>query len=144
VFAFATLGLVALASTLGNEKVGLGPAWTRWVGSSAVLYSLAYPHFLELPSFVLYLLTSPLGLIPCPSLSAVIGFTLLADGFRSRLWTFALGGFGLFYGLFGVMRLGVWLDVGLVFFSLSLIALGIRGRASGWARLSSPLLENPS
>ena len=63
---------------------------------------------------------SPLGLIPCPTLSLIIGFALFFRGFGSKplvvLYTVA----GLFYGFFGVLRLGVMVDAVLVAGSLIL------------------------
>ena len=64
-----------------------------------------------------------MGLIPCPTLSLVIGFTLLAGGFGSKAWSLVLVAAGTFYGLFGVARLGVVLDVVLAGGALCLLAL---------------------
>jgi len=49
-------------------------------------------------------------LIPCPTLSFTIGFAMLANGFSSRVWSIVLVIIGVFYGLFGALRLGVHLD----------------------------------
>ncbi len=86
-----------------------------------IAFALLYPHFLESGSYIKYLYASPVGLIPCPTLSLLIGFALVYNGFGSNALTISLVVFGLFYGLFGVFRLGVTLDVGLIIGALSLL-----------------------
>lgn len=55
-----------------------------------------------------------MGLIPCPTLAMVIGLAMIGGGLGSRAWSYTLAGFGLFYGVFGVARLGVVLDLPLI------------------------------
>jgi hypothetical protein len=74
----------------------------------------------------IYLYAAPTGVVPCPSLSLVVGFALLSGGLGSRAWSLALAIAGLFYGLFGVARLGVRLDIVLVGGSAALLALALR------------------
>jgi hypothetical protein len=62
-------------------------------------------------------------LIPCPTLSIVIGFTLLANGMSSRYWSLSLAVLGLFYGLFGILRLQVQIDAGLLIGATTLTIL---------------------
>lgn len=57
-----------------------------------------------------WLYAAPTGIIPCPTLSIVIGFTLILGGLRSRSWCLVLTTVGLFYGFFGAVRLGVKID----------------------------------
>jgi hypothetical protein len=61
-----------------------------------------------------YLYGAPLGVVPCPTLMAVLGLTLLGGGFRSRAWSLTLVGLGLLYGVVGVAWFGVILDAILV------------------------------
>ena len=70
-----------------------------------------------------YLYAAPLGLVPRPSLSIAIGFAILASGYGSRRWSIALGLLGSFYAVFGTIRLGAWLDVGLLAASAALLAI---------------------
>jgi len=91
------------------------PITVRWdvlsvAGFILVLFGLFYPHFLEDATFVNYLYAAPVGLIPCPTLALVIGFTLMFHGFGSKKWMWYLACIGLFYGIFGVFRLKVYLD----------------------------------
>jgi hypothetical protein len=44
----------------------------------------------------------------------VTGVTVLLRSGLTRNWSIVLGVVGLFYGAVGVLRLGVWLDVGLL------------------------------
>lgn len=73
-------------------------------------FGWVYPHFLDNAALVEYLYAAPTGLIPCPTLSIVIGFTLILGGLRSRAWCLVLTIVGLFYGVFGAARLGVKID----------------------------------
>jgi hypothetical protein len=120
---FATLALVlaVLSMTVTEGPVSRGPAWSTAAGSLMIAFSWIYPHFLAAHSPVTYLYGAPLGLIPCPTLSAAIGLALLADGLGGRAWPRVLAGGGLFYGLFGTLRLGVMLDWALVAGALALV-----------------------
>ena len=110
-----------------------------------------YPHFFGI-SYPLpwvfgplaYLYAAPTGLIPCPTLSLVIGFALLGGGLGSRAWSISLAAVGLFYGLFGVMRLRVYWDIPLIFGAAALLAVAAASRRlpgqalAGERRLPSP------
>jgi len=91
------------------------------LGIAMVVFGLVYPHFVSGDSFLKYLYASPVGLIPCPTLSILIGFLLLYNGFGSQSMVMTLVVFGLFYGIFGVFRLGVRLDFFLILGSLALL-----------------------
>ena len=86
-----------------------------------IAFGLIYPHFLNTDSFIKYLYASPLGLVPCPTLSLLIGFVLLYNGFGSNSISIAFIVIGLFYGIFGVFKLGVYLDLGLLFGTITLL-----------------------
>lgn len=92
-----------------------------FIGFIMVIFGLIYPHFLNTESFIEYFYASPAGLIPCPTLSIVIGFALIFNGFGSQSVTITLIAFGLFYGIFGVLKLAVYLDIFLLFGTLSLL-----------------------
>ena len=91
------------------------------IGILMIVFGLVYPHFINEGSFVRFLYASPVGLIPCPTLSLLIGFLLLYNGFGSQSVTLTFVIFGLFYGIFGALKLGVYLDIFLVFGSVSLL-----------------------
>ena len=83
-------------------------------GSARILFGLFYPHFVRTDSWLPYLVYAPIGLIPCPTLSLITGFFILQRGFGSKLMTVVVMAAGLFYAVFGIFRLGVTLDVGLL------------------------------
>ena len=91
-------------------------------------------HFLEDGSVVRYLCAAPTGLIPCPTLSVVVGFALFADGLGSRAWPAVLAALGLLYGLFGALWLGVYLDAGLIIGAIALAMLALRHSEQGSIR----------
>lgn len=91
------------------------------IGIIMIVFGLVYPHFLKPDTIVEYLYASPAGLIPCPTLSVIIGLVLLLNGFGSQSITLSFIVIGLFYGLFGALRLAVYLDFVLLFGALSLL-----------------------
>ena len=60
------------------------------------------------------------------ALAMVLGASLCARGFGSRAWCLVTGAAGLFFALFGMLRLGVWLDAGLLVASVATLALAGR------------------
>jgi hypothetical protein len=86
-----------------------------------ITFGLVYPHFINPDSIIKYLYISPAGLIPCPTLSVVIGFLLLYNGIGSQPITITFIVLGLFYGIFGVLKLAVYLDLFLLFGTIILI-----------------------
>jgi hypothetical protein len=111
VFSGVAIGAFALVNRGLAGRVG-APAWQRWAGCALVGYGWIYPHFLAEPATT-YLFAAPVGLLPCPTLSIAIGCALAA-GLAAGAWGLVLALAGMFYGAFGVMRLGVELDVGLL------------------------------
>jgi len=114
VFLLAAVILAILGSRQPKTPVEKPPAWAILIGALMIAFGWIYPHFLTGASWVEYLFRAPTGLIPCPTLSLVIGFALLAKGFSARAWSNVLGALGIFYSLFGAFRLGVMLDMGLL------------------------------
>src|SRR5579859_337301 len=129
---FSVLAWVTLAIgwRFGSNSVQLGPRWQAIGGTMMIAFGWFYPHFVDSDSFVSYFYQAPTGLLPCPTLALVIGFSLLFAGFGSPAWSTTLAIAGLFYGLFGALRLGVRIDVVLVVGALApaLVAFEGRGR----------------
>lgn len=90
-----------------------------------------YPHFLDNATPMEYLYAAPTGLIPCPTLSIVIGFTLILGGLRLRPWCLVLTIMGLFYGVFGAGRLGVKIDGVLLLGALATAYVAFSPRLAG-------------
>jgi hypothetical protein len=112
---------------LGIAAVLAGAAWRfpdtpvnavspAWVARGAVLvaFGAVYPHFLRTDSWPAYLYAAPLALLPCPTLSVVIGVTVMVSRLRAGIWGVTLLIAGLVYGIIGVFVLGVGLDYGLL------------------------------
>ena len=102
--------------------------WSTALGGLLVAFAWSYPHFLVGRPTLAYLVGAPLGLIPCPTLSLVIGVSLIGYGPNTKGWSFVLAAVGTFYALFGALRLGVVIDLALLFGS---IAIGARAMATG-------------
>lgn len=122
----ALLLFLALKQPCAPARVA--PPWSLLPGIALFAVGWAYPHFLAASSLLPYLYRSPLGLLPCPTLAMVLGVTLVLDGLGSRGLCLALGAFGLFYGAFGVFRLGVAADWTLLLGALVVIARGFAAR----------------
>lgn len=110
VFAVAAAATIALSPFLAGDGVSFGPLWTVLGGLALFAFGWVYPHFLETRSLVRYLFAAPAGLVPCPTLAIVIGFTFALRGLDSRAWSSVVGAMGVFYGLFGALYLDVRLD----------------------------------
>jgi len=119
---FAIMAILILVFGLKSslQPIGLSQLPFVIIGIMMIIFGLVYPHFIETNSIFKYLYASPFGLIPCPTLSILIGFVLLFNGFGSQsiILTFIVA--GLFYGFFGAFKLGVYLDLFLILGTLTL------------------------
>lgn len=113
-FVLAAVLFIYITWKFPEENIIVKWDFISLAGAVMIAFGFVYPHFLEGAGFLKYLYASPLGLIPCPTLSVLIGFTLLFHGFYSKKWMLSLALIGLFYGIFGVLRLKVYLDIGLI------------------------------
>jgi hypothetical protein len=139
--------MIIAAQWPGGEAVAGGSAWSAAAGAIVLAFGLIYPHFLAQQSPMVYLYAAPTGLVPCPTLAAVVGITLLAGGLGSAAWGFMLGAASMSYGLFGVLRLGVLIDAGLVAGAAALLAQAMstaRRRTRGAHRRDSITLTASS
>jgi len=120
-FSLMTLLICIFAIRGSGEPVSDSQLPFVIIGILMIVFGLVYPHFIQANSFLKYLYASPVGLVPCPTLSILIGFLLLYNGFGSQSLTLTFIVFGLFYGLFGAIKLSVYLDIFLIFGSVSLL-----------------------
>ena len=112
-----------------SSKEGFSETTRGWQFAAAVVMiglGWFYPHFLD--RSYLYLFAAPTGLIPCPTLSLVIGFALLFNGLNSCRWSITLAVISLFYGLFGAFKLHVFIDIVLTAGAVALFVQVVRQR----------------
>lgn len=114
VFFALSLILILYSLRLPHEKIEINLNFPGVMGIIMIAFGWVYPHFVESTTPLVYLYASPMGLIPCPTLSLAIGFALLFKGYNSRRMTLVLTIMGLYYGLTGLFNLKVYLDAGLV------------------------------
>jgi hypothetical protein len=92
-----------------------------------------YPHFID--DKLLALIASPYGLIPCPTLIVGLSIFIVVYPFTNKVWHWWLTLIGLYYGIFGVIRLKVNLDLALVIVSVyslyGMIVLALKNRPLG-------------
>jgi hypothetical protein len=128
VFAVAAAALVVIGFAARSERVSRSRTPVFLVGLASITFGWFYPHFLH-GDWTAYLYAAPFGLVPCPTLAVACGFALLGNGLGSRAWTITLAALGLCYGLIGVFRLGVYLDVPLLASAALLLYVGITAKA---------------
>ena len=76
-FAIFAVSLAAVASRFQTTPVRMDSPVRAAAGVALIVFGSMYPHFVRADSWTTYLYASPFGLLPCPTLSVVIGSTLL-------------------------------------------------------------------
>lgn len=122
VYTIASLIVLFLALKTNSQTVEYSRVPFIIAGILMVAFGLLYPHFISPGNVLKYVYASPAGLIPCPTISIIIGFLLLYNGFNSQPITLTLIILGLFYGLFGVLKLAVYVDIVLLLGAITLLA----------------------
>jgi hypothetical protein len=133
VFLVAGILMLRLATRMRSTAIVLGSRPEVVAGMLLVAFGAVYPHFLAATSWTAYLYLAPLGLIPCPTISAIAGVTLIADGFGSKAWSGLVAMMAIVYGLIGVLILGVMIDVAVIAAGVMLV-IGLVTRAPSVAR----------
>jgi len=135
-----------LAGYLAIVALGSPPPATqrmsvRKIVTAAALFvfGLIYPHFVQTPSFLTYIYEAPTGLIPCPTLSILVGLTIASGCVAWRAWTWGVGGIAGFYGIFGTIVLGVRIDALLTAGAILLLVIAHQTHSS--ARNSKSFLQ---
>lgn len=124
IFGLLFIVLLIIGLKLSDEKIKISINFWTISGLILIAFGWIYPHFLN-SNFILYLIMAPIGIIPCPTLSIIIGFALLLNGFDSKLWTITLSLIGIFYGLTGTLALKVYIDIILLAGSVILMSMAI-------------------
>lgn len=109
-FALAAIFTGIVSLKLAHAPVRFAPMWAVAVGILLFAFGWTYPHFVDNAKWWTYLYAAPTGLVPCPTLCAIAGLGLIFGGFNSRTWALVVGVMGLFYGVFGALRLNVTID----------------------------------
>jgi hypothetical protein len=120
-FSLLAVALALLAWQARPGSITFRSDWASVLGPTLILFGAVYPHFLEGASWVTYLYAAPLGAIPCPTLSVVVGAALMAEAVELRSWRLLLGLAASFYAIFGALRLGVLIDAVLLCGALGLL-----------------------
>lgn len=123
---FNAVAFGVLAAGLGFSSLRASPdrvsprGWTyEAIGVASVAVGWVYPHFLsELPPSI-HLYAAPFGVVPCATLYVLVGLALMGRLGTAPAWMFGIA--ALFYGLTGVLRLGVLLDTGLLLSAVALL-----------------------
>lgn len=109
-------------------RLSSGPAIA--LGALFTAFGWVYPHFVTTTTWAEYLYAAPLGLLPCPTLTTLIGVTLICGFTRCAAWSVTMAAAAGLYGLIGVLTLRVDLDYVLLVGACVLVAavaLGERG-----------------
>ena len=125
-----TAALAVVASQFGDERVSPGSRIELALGKLLILTGWVYPHFLDGGSWTRYLYEAPLGVVPCATLAFAAGISIAAGGFASRGWSLIMAAATAYYGLVGVLVLGVTLDLVLVAAAVALLVQAASGFAA--------------
>jgi hypothetical protein len=90
-------------------------------GTVALIFGFWYLHWVEAPTWLNGLIFSPLGAVNCPTMLTVCGFLCLSEEPRSALLEATVALTTLYFGFFGLFRLGAYVDVALIICALFLI-----------------------
>jgi len=129
VFASVAVALALLAHRAPKSRTATGAPWQSAIGVAMIAFGWLYPHFLR-GGALAHVIGAPLGVIPCPTLAAVIGLALLADALDDRAWSWTLAAVSALYALYGALRLGVWIDLALLFGALALMVRASQKRGA--------------
>ena len=120
-FALISILLIGVSVKLPQEKAQIAPLSAMIPGILMFIFGWIYPHFLDPSSSLSFLHSSPVGIIPCATLSIGIGITMILKSLGSRKTTVILGISGILYGITGVVQLGVTIDLILLLGSIVLL-----------------------
>jgi len=98
-------------------------------GILGLIFGFWYLHWVESPVWLNAFLYSPLGVVNCPTLVIICGFPCLSQKPRSTMLETTVALMTLYFGFFGIFRLGAYVDVALILCGLFLFVRLI----SDWA-----------
>jgi hypothetical protein len=124
-FFVLAVALTFVSVDLVEPSRARGPVWRTVLGIALVAYGVVYPHFIE-GAWYRSLYAAPIGVLPCPTLAMIAGYTLVTSGHGTRAVPAVLAVWTAFYAAFGIAKLGVWLDVGLLAATFGLVVLVVQ------------------
>lgn len=110
-FTVISILLIWVSVKLPHEKVQTAPLSAMIPGVLMFVFGWIYPHFLDASSSLSFLYSSPVGIVPCATLSIGIGLVMILGSLGSRKVSLILGISGILYGITGVVQLGVTIDL---------------------------------
>lgn len=142
-----TIAMVVLSLQTATDPAAPVRNLDRWSGAALIAFGWLYPEFIDpaQPAYV-FAYASPLGTLPCPTLSFLIGLQLLTGEPWGRSASRVLALAGLFYGTWGVFRLSVWLDTALLLGAVTLLlsTLPRRHKTTEASSEPGPLATKPA
>ena len=90
-------------------------------GILGLVFGFWYLHWVESPVWLNALLYSPLGSLNCPTMVTICGFLCLSQRPRSAVLEASVALMTLYFGFFGILRLGAYVDVALILCALFLL-----------------------
>jgi hypothetical protein len=109
-----------LTKNLNFDLKNIAPA-NLFFGILGLVFGFWYLHWVESPVWLNAFLYSPLGVVNCPTMVTVCGFLCLSQKPRSAILEAAVALITLYFGFFGIFRLGAYVDVSLILCGLFLI-----------------------
>lgn len=105
---------------LNFELENLKPV-NLFFGIIGMVFGFWYLHWVESPIWLNALYNSPLGIVTCPTMVTICGFLCLTEKPRSVMLEATVALITLYFGFFGVFRLGAYIDIMLIVCALFLI-----------------------
>ena len=92
-------------------------------GTLGLIFGFWYLHWVESPVWLNALVSSPLGVVNCPTMATICGFCFLSLSRkpRSAMLEATVALMTLYFGFFGIFKLGAYVDVTLILCALFLI-----------------------
>lgn len=90
-------------------------------GILGLVFGFWYLHWVESPVWFNALLYSPLGVVNYPTMVTISGFLCLTRKPLSAMLDAAVAPITVYFGLFGIFRLGAYIDVVLILCGMFLI-----------------------
>jgi hypothetical protein len=109
-----------LTKRLNFNLGGISPV-NLLLGILGLVFGFWYPHWVESPVWLNAFLYSPLGSLNCPTMVTICGFLCLSEEPRSRILETTVAVITLYFGFFGILRLGAYVDVALILCALCLL-----------------------